>query len=59
MSYGHTLKTAGKQDESVTAYRKSIELTPGLGEAWWSLANLKTLRFTEADIERMRGQLER
>jgi tetratricopeptide (TPR) repeat protein len=59
MSYGHTLKTAGKQDESVTAYRKSIELTPGLGEAWWSLANLKTLRFTEGDIEKMRGQLER
>jgi tetratricopeptide (TPR) repeat protein len=59
MSYGHTLKTANKQDESVTAYRKSIALAPGLGEAWWSLANLKTLRFTEGDVETMKAQLPR
>ena len=32
LSYGHALKTAGHQDESITAYRKSIELDPGFGE---------------------------
>ena len=29
-----------------------------MGEAWWSLANLKTVRFTEADIAAMRAALE-
>jgi tetratricopeptide (TPR) repeat protein len=59
MSYGHALKTAGRLDDSVAAYKKSIELSPGLGEAWWSLANLKTVRFSAADIDTMRQQLAR
>lgn len=59
MSYGHALKTAGRQSECVSTYRKSIELAPNLGEAYWSLANLKTFRFEAADIAAMQGQLER
>lgn len=59
MSFGHTQKTLGKLDASVTAYRKSIELMPQLGEAWWSLANLKTVRFTPGDIAAMRSELAR
>jgi tetratricopeptide (TPR) repeat protein len=59
MSYGHALKTAGRQDDCIAAYKKSIELSPGLGEAWWSLANLKTVRFTSTDIDSMRAQLAR
>jgi len=59
MSYGHALKSAGKQYEGVLAYRKAIELLPQLGGGYWSLANLKTFRFTEADIAKMREQLER
>lgn len=59
MSYGHALKTAGRRDDCIEAYRKSLELAPGLGEAWWSLANLKTFRFTEADRAAMRAQLTR
>ena len=47
-SYGHALKTAGRQSESIAAYRRSIELAPGFGEAYWSLANLKTFRFSAA-----------
>ncbi len=57
MSYGHALKTAGRQDDAIEAYRRCIELAPTLGEAWWSLANLKTFRFTPGDIEAMRAQL--
>ncbi len=57
LSFGHVLKTAGRQEEGVRAYRKSIELAPNLGEAYWSLANLKTFRFTPADIEAMQAQL--
>ncbi len=59
MSYGHVLKTVGRQEESVAAYREATRLSPNLGEAWWSLANLKTWRFTDADVAVIRGQLAR
>ncbi len=58
-SYGHALKTAGRQSESISAYRRSTELAPGFGEAYWSLANLKTFRFTPQDVEAMLAQLDR
>jgi tetratricopeptide (TPR) repeat protein len=58
-SYGHALRTAGAQADSVAAYRRSIELLPGYGEAYWSLANLKTFRFSAEDIARMVDQLDR
>jgi hypothetical protein len=57
LSFGHSLKTAGHQEECVRAYRQALELSPGLGEAWWSLANLKTVRFDERDREAMQQQL--
>ncbi len=59
MSYGHALKTAGRQQHCIDAYRKSIELEPRLGEAWWSLANLKTYRFSPAEQATLHAQLER
>ena len=59
LSFGHVLKTAGRQDESIRAYRRSLELVPTLAVAWWSLANLKTFRFSAADVEAMRSQLAR
>jgi tetratricopeptide (TPR) repeat protein len=59
MSYGHTLKAAGRQDECIAAYRKSIALLPSLGEAYWSLANLKTFRFRADEIAAMESQLAR
>ncbi len=57
MSYGHTLKTVGRLDESIAAYKKCIQLSPEVGEAYWSLANLKTFRFSDEDIEHMRQQV--
>jgi predicted Zn-dependent protease len=59
MSYGHSLKTAGRQDDSVAAYRRAIAMQPTLGEAYWSLANLKTHRFSDDDVVALRGALER
>jgi tetratricopeptide (TPR) repeat protein len=50
---GHVLKTIGRQDEAVAAYRSCIEHNPGHGEAWWSLANLKTFRFSDEEIAAM------
>ena len=57
MSYGHALKTVGRQPDAIQAYRKSIALQPGLGEAWWSLANLKRVQFSAGDRDAMRGAL--
>jgi tetratricopeptide (TPR) repeat protein len=54
MSYGHILKTVGEQAEGVIAYRRAIQLEPTLGEAWWSLANLKTVRLGEGDVAAMK-----
>ena len=59
LSYGHALATAGREQDSVAAYRKSIELTPHFGEAYWSLANLKTFRFSNAEQQAMSAQLAR
>lgn len=59
MSYGHLLKTVGQQAQSVTAYRRALEIAPALGEVWWSLANLKTVSFEVADLDLMRAGLER
>jgi predicted Zn-dependent protease len=59
MSYGHCLKTAGRQEDSVAAYRRAIGMEPTLGEAYWSLANLKTFRFFEADMHAIMKTLER
>ena len=53
VSLGHALKTMGLRDEAVAAYRRSIVLDPLFGDAYWSLANLKTFRFTPTDVAAM------
>jgi tetratricopeptide (TPR) repeat protein len=58
LSYGHILKTVGEQAASVAAYRRALSLQPALGEAWWSLANLKTVRFDADDLSAMRSALD-
>ena len=59
MSYGHVLKTVGRGEDGIAAYRRAIDLAPDLGEAWWSLANLKTVKLTDADVEAMEKALAR
>ncbi len=59
MSLGHALKTEGQTDRAIVAYRRAIEISPTFGSAWWSLANLKTVRFDAGDIAAMRRQLQR
>jgi len=56
LSIAHALKTLGRQAEAVAAYRTAFELRPSFGDAYWSLANLKTYRFADEDIARMRAQ---
>lgn len=59
LHYGHILRSIGRLDESIAAYRRSAELKPQFGEAWFSLANLKTVRFSGMDIEVMTERLAR
>lgn len=58
LSYGHVLKTEGRQDEAVAAYRRAILAEAGFGEPYWSLANLKTFRFGPADLAAMRSAID-
>ncbi|MES2420589.1 MAG: sulfotransferase [Pseudomonadota bacterium] len=59
LSYGHMLKTVGRRDDGIAAYRRALSLLPTLGDAWWSLANLKTVRFDDDDIAAMEAALSR
>jgi predicted Zn-dependent protease len=59
MSYGHSLRTAGRTPDAIAAYRRAISMDPTLGEAYWSLANLKTFEFTDADLQALRAALSR
>ncbi len=59
LNYGHTLRTLRRREQATAAYLRCIELAPGLGDAYWSLANLKTAPIS-ADIEaQMTAQLRR
>ena len=53
MSYGHALKTLGRQADCIAAYRRAIAAQPTLGEAWFNLANMKTVRFTPEEVAAM------
>jgi len=59
LSLGHALRTDGRRAAAVAAYKRALTLEPGLGDAYWSLANLKTERFTEREVADMETQLER
>ena len=53
MGIGNVLKTVGRFDESVEAYKQCIKIQPLFAEAYWSLANLKTYQFATSEIEQM------
>ncbi|HEX4079352.1 MAG TPA: sulfotransferase [Rhizomicrobium sp.] len=55
--YGYVLRGLGMLPESIAACRKVIELDPASGSAWWNLADIKTFRFAEADIQQMEKQI--
>ena len=57
MHFATILKYAGRRQESIAILRSCTTHVPSLGTAWWSLANVKTERFSAADIASMRAQL--
>ena len=55
LSIAHSLKALGRQQEAIESYRAAAAARPSYGDAYWSLANLKTYRFPDAEISRMRA----
>ena len=56
LSIAHSLKTLGQRDTSIQAYRSAAAARPDYGDAYWSLANLKTYRFTASELDLMRAR---
>lgn len=59
LNYGHNLRAVGRSEDAKAAYKRCIALAPGLGDAYWSLANMKVASFTAAEEATMRVQAER
>jgi tetratricopeptide (TPR) repeat protein len=55
LSLAQWLKTVGRGQESIQAFKAAAAARPDFGDAYWSLANLKTYRFTDDEIVRMRA----
>jgi len=53
LSIAHGLKTLGQREEAIAEYRAAAQARAGFGDAYWSLANLKTYRFTDAELAQM------
>jgi tetratricopeptide (TPR) repeat protein len=53
LSIAHAFKTVGRRSDAVDAYRTAIEIRSDFGDAYWSLANLKTYKFSDDDIAHM------
>lgn len=56
LQLGHALKAEGNINEAVKAYQKAYQLKPNYGDAFWSLANTKTYRFSDNEIAQMQTQ---
>jgi len=54
LSIGHALKTLGQREAAIAEYRAAARARAGFGDAYWSLANLKTYRFEDAELAQMR-----
>src|SRR5215470_553188 len=53
---GHALRSCGQNTEATESYQMAAAVRPSFGEAWWSLANLKTYRFSQNEIVKMRAE---
>lgn len=58
-SLGDAYKTVGRTDQAVAALRKAIAIRPTYGEAYWTLANFKSVRFDDHDLAAMKRMVRR
>lgn len=53
VALGHALKAKGDTREAVNAYERAIVFADDFGDAYWSLANTKTYRFSDELLAKM------
>src|SRR5712671_5902323 len=53
LSIAHSLKTLGRREEAIAEYRAAAAARAGYGDVYWSLANLKTYRFPDEELQQM------
>ena len=58
-SKGHAEKTLGKTDDAFKSYKSAYKIKQDHGEAYFSLSNLKTYKFSNSELDQMRKQLKR
>ena len=54
-SHAHLLKSMGRREDAIAAYRRSLENDAGHALSWWGLANMKSVHLDESDIAQIRG----
>ena len=54
---GDMLRMENRLEEASAEYRRMIAEQPWAGMAWWGLADLKTVRFAEGDIDLMQSAM--
>jgi tetratricopeptide (TPR) repeat protein len=59
LSVGHARRATGRRAQCVEAYRQALALRPACGRAWWSIADLRTVAFDDADVAAMQALLQR
>ena len=55
---GHAQKTIGRLSAAIRSYRAAYGLQPDYGDAFWSLANIKTYRFTTEEVTLMQQMVK-
>jgi tetratricopeptide (TPR) repeat protein len=58
LSIGHLNKTLGRRSECEQSYKQCLEMDPNMGEAYWSLADLKNYVFADAEIASMQSLMK-
>jgi len=58
LSMGHLNKTLGRRHEAERQYKACLDHDPRLGEAYWSLADLKNYVFGDSEIAAMQALLK-
>ncbi len=59
IKYGWSSKSVGQREQAIEAFRKAIELRASYGEAYWSLADLKSFHFSAEEIQAIPDLLAR
>lgn len=56
---GHAYKANGNFEQAIAAYQQAYSVRADFGDAYWSLANTKTYRFTDNELALMQEQLRK